>query len=266
MNLISNASKFTPPGGRIEFLLDATPAAKDRIHLVAVVRDTGVGMTSEFQKIMYEAFTQDSNSVNKVGTGLGLTIVHSLIDLMGGTIDCVSAPGEGTEFTINIDIEKPEILEDEEFHFSNDTDLDISVESSDKAVQEVSVKGKRALLVEDDELNQEIASRLLMNEGMKVEIAGNGLEALNMFSESEPNYYDIVLMDIMMPVMDGFQSTHLLRTLDREDAKKVPIIAMSANAFTEDIERCIEAGMNAHIAKPIETEKMFKTIKENLKK
>lgn len=105
-----------------------------------------------------------------------------------------------------------------------------------------------------------------MNEGMKVEIAGNGLEALNMFSESEPNYYDIVLMDIMMPVMDGFQSTHLLRTLDREDAKKVPIIAMSANAFTEDIERCIEAGMNAHIAKPIETEKMFKTIKENLKK
>lgn len=266
MNLISNASKFTPPGGRIEFLLDATLAAKDRIHLVAVVRDTGVGMTSEFQKIMYEAFTQDSNSVNKVGTGLGLTIVHSLIDLMGGTIDCVSAPGEGTEFTINIDIEKPEILEDEEFHFSNDTDLDISVESSDKAVQEVSVKGKRALLVEDDELNQEIASRLLMNEGMKVEIAGNGLEALNMFSESEPNYYDIVLMDIMMPVMDGFQSTHLLRTLDREDAKKVPIIAMSANAFTEDIERCIEAGMNAHIAKPIETEKMFKTIKENLKK
>lgn len=266
MNLISNAAKFTPPGGRIEFLCETTSLDDTLIHLKAVIRDTGSGMTKEFQKIMYDAFTQDSNSVNKVGTGLGLTIVHSLVNLMGGTIECVSAPDEGTEFTVNLNIERAEISDSPKFDFSDNSDAAIMSGRVPAASEEVSIKGKRALLAEDDELNQEIASRLLKTEGMEVDIADNGLQVLNMFSEHELNYYDIVLMDIMMPVMDGFQATHLLRTLEREDAKNVPIIAMSANAFKEDIERCIAAGMNAHIAKPIETEKMFETIRENLKK
>lgn len=252
MNLLSNASKYTPDGGRIEFLLDVVGQKESSVEVKVVIRDTGVGMTKEFQKIMYDAFTQDSNSVNKVGTGLGLAIVHNLVRLMGGTIDCVSAPGEGTEFTIVLEIET---LDSEETAGKETS-------SGKKPVAEVSIKGKRALLVEDNELNQEIASRLLINEGMEVEIAGNGLEALNKFSEKELNYYDIVLMDVMMPVMDGLQATHLLRNLEREDAHKVPIIAMTANAFTEDIEKCVAAGMNTHIAKPIEVEKMISTIKE----
>lgn len=252
MNLLSNASKYTPDGGRIEFLLDVVEQKESSVEVKVVIRDTGVGMTKEFQKIMYDAFTQDSNSVNKVGTGLGLAIVHNLVRLMGGTIDCVSAPGEGTEFTIVLEIE------------TLDSEVTAGKETSSgkKSVTEVSIKGKRALLVEDNELNQEIASRLLINEGMEVEIAGNGLEALNKFSEKELNYYDVVLMDVMMPVMDGLQATHLLRNLEREDAHKVPIIAMTANAFTEDIEKCVAAGMNTHIAKPIEVEKMISTIKE----
>lgn len=256
MNLLSNASKYTPGGGRIEFLLDSEGQEGSIVHLRIIVRDTGAGMTKEFQKIMYDAFTQDINSVNKVGTGLGLAIVRNLVRLMNGTIECISAPGEGTEFTIKIDIE---VLDDG------------SSENSEKKPEaetkkEVSLKGKRALLVEDNELNQEIASRLLQNEGMEVEIAGNGLEALNKYSEKGLHHFDVVLMDVMMPVMDGLQATHLLRTLEREDAKTVPIIAMTANAFTEDIEKCLAAGMNTHIAKPIETEKMINTIKEYIAK
>lgn len=256
MNLISNASKYTPEGGRIEFLIESESKAPGLVSMEVVIRDTGAGMTKEFQKIMYEAFTQDVNSVNKMGTGLGLAIVHNLVSLMGGTIECVSAPGEGTEFTIRMDVE---VIDDAKGSASKADGTDVEKE---RDVSQLSIKGKRALLVEDNELNQEIASRLLINEGLEVEIAGNGLEALNMFSEKPENYFDIVLMDVMMPVMDGLQSTHLMRGLEREDAKKIPIIAMTANAFTEDIERCLEAGMNTHIAKPIETEKMILTVKE----
>lgn len=256
MNLISNASKYTPAGGRIEFLLDSEPKGPGLITIHVVIRDTGAGMTKEFQKIMYEAFTQDSNSVNKVGTGLGLAIVHNLVHLMDGTIECTSAPGEGTEFRIKMDLE---VLSTGSAEKESDSS-NAAVEEK-KDVSKLSIKGKRALLVEDNELNQEIASRLLINEGLEVDIAGNGLEALNIFSEKEENHYDIVFMDVMMPVMDGLQATHLMRGLEREDAKKIPIIAMTANAFTEDIERCLEAGMNTHIAKPIETDKMIETVK-----
>lgn len=257
MNLISNASKYTPEGGRIDFLLDSEPKAPGIITIHVVIRDTGAGMSKEFQKVMYEAFTQDSNSVNKVGTGLGLAIVHNLVHLMGGTIDCISAPGEGTEFNITMDVE---VLSQTAPQSGTDTVNTEAVEQ-EKDLTKLSIKGKRALLVEDNELNQEIASRLLINEGLEVDIAENGLTALNMFSEKPENYYDIVFMDVMMPVMDGLQATHLMRGLERADAKKIPIIAMTANAFTEDIEHCLEAGMNTHIAKPIETEKMIATVK-----
>lgn len=258
MNLISNASKYTPEGGRIEFLLDSKPIGPGLISMEAIIRDTGAGMSKEFQKIMYEAFTQDTNSVNKVGTGLGLAIVHNLVKLMDGTIECNSAPGEGTEFTIRMNIE---VIEDGRAN-ATVQGVEHSTEENDREIELKSIKGKRALLVEDNDLNQEIASRLLINEGLEVDIAGNGLEALNMFSEKPENYYDIVFMDVMMPVMDGLESTRLMRGLERKDAKNIPIIAMTANAFTEDIERCLESGMNTHIAKPIETDKMILTVKK----
>lgn len=258
MNLISNAVKYTPKGGRVELLLDSRPINEKEIEVIVVISDTGAGMTYEFQKIMYEAFTQDSNSVNKGGTGLGLAIVHNLVKLLNGSIECISAPGEGTKFTIKVKVEK-----------FVDAKSKILIDRPSKASKDDSantLEGKRVLLVEDNELNQEVATRLLQMEKMEVEIANNGLEALNIFSERERNYYDIILMDIMMPVMDGFQATHLLRVMDREDAKTIPIIAMTANAFTEDIEKCIEVGMNTHIAKPIEREKMIKTIKDYIYK
>ena len=211
MNLISNASKYTPEGGRIDFLLDSEPKAPGIITIHVVIRDTGAGMSKEFQKVMYEAFTQDSNSVNKVGTGLGLAIVHNLVHLMGGTIDCISAPGEGTEFNITMDVE---VLSQTAPQSGTDTVNTEAVEQ-EKDLTKLSIKGKRALLVEDNELNQEIASRLLINEGLEVDIAENGLTALNMFSEKPENYYDIVFMDVMMPVMDGLQATHLMRGFSR---------------------------------------------------
>lgn len=253
MNLISNAVKYTPRGGRVELLLDSKPISDTLIEVTVIISDTGAGMTEGFQKIMYEAFTQDSNSVNKGGTGLGLAIVHNLVKLMNGTIECKSAPGEGTTFTIKVNVEK---YVDTKSKIS----FDVPKDSGEKNLEQT-LEGKRVLLVEDNELNQEVASRLLKIEKMEVEIANHGLEALNMFSERELNYYDVILMDVMMPVMDGFQATHLLRAMDRKDAKEVPIIAMTANAFTEDVEKCIEVGMNTHLSKPIEKEKMIATIK-----
>ncbi len=255
MNLISNASKYTPAGGRIEFLVDVIDEYDNQVDLMITISDTGSGMSEDFQKIMYDAFTQDSNSVNKVGTGLGLAIVHNLVSLMNGRIECKSAPGEGTTFKIFLTFERvyPDIEKAE-------------IESKDSESQEqITLEGKNVLLVEDNALNQEIARRLLTKQGMNVQIADNGLIALNTFSEAAPGTYDIILMDVMMPVMDGLESAHLLRSLEREDAKKIPIIAMTANAFQEDVDRCLAAGMNTHIAKPIEPDLLLTTLRKYLK-
>ena len=254
MNLLSNATKYTPEGGRIEFLLTMLSEDADGlVDLQVEINDTGSGMTEEFQRTMYMPFTQDSNSVNKVGTGLGLAIVHSLIELMDGTIDCISAPGEGTKFTIRFKIK----------HLIDETGKK-SVEVKSVEKEPFSLVGKNVLVVEDNELNQEIVKRLLQKEGMNVDIADNGLIALNKFSECEPGTYDIVLMDMMMPVMGGLEATHLLRSLEHPDAKKIPVIAMTANAFAEDIQQCIDAGMNTHLSKPIDPKLMMKVIAEYL--
>lgn len=252
MNLLSNASKYTPAGGRVEFLIDTKAKTDEYIDLDFIISDTGVGMTESFQKIMYDQFTQDTNSVNKVGTGLGLAIVKSLVELMGGKISCKSAPNEGTTFTISLRLEV--------VSRAKAIELGLTKEEQKKKMETLNFEGKRALLVEDNELNQEIAMRLLEGKGLEVVVANNGLEALNKFSETEENYFDIVFMDMMMPVMDGVESTKHLRNLERQDAKNVPIIAMTANAFTEDIEKCKAAGMNDHIAKPIDTKRMMETI------
>lgn len=254
MNLLSNSSKFTPPQGRIELLITQT-GRRDNISDIEIVEsDTGSGMTAEFQRIMFEAFTQDVNSVNKQGTGLGLSIVNSLVQLMGGTIRCDSAPGEGTKFTINLSIE---ILDE-----GKRGDAAPAAKKEEKTI--IDLTGKRILLVEDNALNQEISRRILQKKGMDVTIAENGLVALNTYSESELHHFDLVLMDVMMPVMGGIESAHLLRSLDREDAKTVPIVALTANAFQDDIQACLEAGMNTHLSKPINPLLLIQTISDLL--
>ncbi|MCR5045653.1 MAG: response regulator, partial [Treponema sp.] len=256
MNLLSNASKFTPEDGRIEFLLEVVNKTSDKLSVEMVVSDTGSGMTKEFQKVMFEAFTQDVNSVNKQGTGLGLSIVKNLVQLMGGTIKCDSAPGEGTTFTINLDIE---ILE---------ANVGENVQEEEKKDEKVLIDltGKKILLVEDNALNQEISRRILQKNGMEVTIAENGLVALDKFSESLENEYDLVLMDVMMPVMGGIESASLLRKIDRADAKEIPIVALTANAFQEDIQKCLDAGMNTHLSKPINPVLLIQTISDLISK
>ncbi|MCM1224361.1 MAG: response regulator, partial [Lachnospiraceae bacterium] len=253
MNLLSNASKFTPEGGRVDFLVNILGRKGDIINAEFVISDTGSGMTKEFQKVMFDSFTQDVNSINKVGTGLGLSIVHNLVQLMNGTIECDSAPGQGTKFFIRMDIE---FLEE-----ASGGDKKDSAQKSGKAVE---LSGKRILLVEDNPLNQEISRRLLQKKGMVVTTVENGLIALDTFSQSEMNSFDLILMDVMMPVMGGIESATKIRALERQDAKEIPIIALTANAFTEDIEKCIAAGMNTHLSKPINPVLLINTISEYL--
>lgn len=252
MNLLSNASKFTPPDGRIEFLIDVVSKTDKKLNVDLTVRDTGSGMTKEFQKVMFEAFTQDVNSINKQGTGLGLSIVNNLVRLMEGTIKCDSAPGEGTTFKINLDIEIIDAVIGETG----------KVAESKTEKKLIDLTGKKILLVEDNALNQEISRRILQKNGMEVTIAENGLVALDRFSESEVGEYDLVLMDVMMPVMGGIESAGHLRKIDREDAKVIPIVALTANAFQEDIQKCLDAGMNTHLSKPINPVLLIQTISD----
>lgn len=253
MNLLSNASKFTPEGGRVEFLVNIIDRKDNIINVEFVISDNGSGMTKEFQQVMFESFTQDVNSINKVGTGLGLSIVHNLVQLMDGTIECESAPGQGTKFVIKMTIEYLEEASDDE-----------KKNSAQKSRKTVELAGKKILLVEDNPLNQEISRRLLQKKGMVVTTVENGLIALDTFSQSEMNAFDLILMDVMMPVMGGIESATKIRALEREDAKTIPIIALTANAFTEDIEKCIEAGMNTHLSKPINPVLLMNTISEYL--
>jgi PAS domain S-box-containing protein len=248
INLLTNAVKFTPEGGKVEFLTCNHDHRGNIISCDFIVRDNGIGISAEFQKRMFEPFEQEpGNAAAQVqGTGLGLAIVKSLVDLMHGSISAKSEVGRGTEFTVHLDMP---IVEDAEAEAPKvQTDVQISL------------KGHRALLVEDHPLNTEIARRLLENEGVQVTCAGNGKEALETFEQAQPNTWDVILMDIRMPIMDGLQATRAIRALDREDAKTIPIIAMTANAFEEDVQASRNAGMNAHLAKPIEPQRLYETL------
>ena len=212
-----------------------------------ICRDTGIGMTKDFQKRLFEPFAQEhTGSRTKFsGTGLGMPITKKLIEKMGGTITFESKKGEGTTFVIRIP-------------FKIDQDADRREEQ--ETISEKSIKDLKILLVEDNELNMEIAEFVIQNEGASVTKAWNGQEAVEIFGKSEPGEFDVILMDIMMPVMNGYEATKMIRSLDREDAKKIPIIAMTANAFTEDRIRAKEAGMNEHVAKPVDVELLMKVI------
>ncbi len=248
MNILSNAMKYNRENGHIYISCIEIPSGQpETTTMEFVCRDTGIGMTEEFQKHIFEPFAQEhSGSRTKfAGTGLGMPIAKKLIEKMGGTITFESVEGVGTTFVIRVP-------------FRIDTDRDSKVETGEKT--EVSIRGLHILLAEDNELNMEIAEFMLQNEDAEVTKAWDGQEAVKIFEKSRSGEFDVILMDIMMPVMNGYEAAKMIRSLDREDAKAIPIIAMTANAFAEDRIRAKKAGMDEHVAKPVDVELLIKVI------
>ena len=248
MNILSNAIKYNRESGQIYISCIEIPSEQPEMTTMEFVcRDTGIGMTEEFQKYIFEPFAQEhtGSRTKFAGTGLGMAIAKNLIEKMGGTITMESEKDVGTTFVIRVPFK---------------TDPDADKREKQKDVSENSIKGLHILLAEDNELNMEIAEFVLQNEGADVTKAWNGQEAVELFRNSASGELDVILMDIMMPVMNGYEATQMIRSLDREDAKTIPIIAMTANAFTEDRIRAKEAGMNEHVAKPVDVEVLVKVI------
>ena len=248
MNILSNAVKYNRENGHIYLSCMEIPSKQPGMTTMEFIcRDAGIGMTEEFQKHIFEPFAQEytGSRTKFVGTGLGMAIARKLVEKMGGTITFESEKGVGTTFVIRVP-------------FKIDPDADKREEQ--KEVSEKSIKGLHILLAEDNELNMEIAEFMLQNEGADVTKAWNGQEAVELFRKSEPGEFDVILMDIMMPVMNGYEAAKTIRSLNREEAKTIPIIAMTANAFTEDRIRAKEAGMDEHVAKPVDVELLIKVI------
>ena len=254
MNILSNAVKYNKENGYVYISCREIPSKQTAMTtLEFVCRDTGIGMTEAFQKRIFEPFAQEhaGSRTKFAGTGLGMPITKKLVEKMSGTISFESKEGTGTTFVIRIP-------------FRIDTDMKDRTEAEEKT--ETSIHGLHVLLTEDNELNMEIAEFVLQNEGAVVTKAWNGQKAVDIFRKSRPGEFDAILMDIMMPVMNGYEAAKMIRSLDREDAKVIPIIAMTANAFTEDKMRAKEAGMDEHIAKPVDGKLLVKVINELVKR
>ncbi len=253
-NLLSNAIKFTPSGGTVEMLTRNMTVHDGMVSYDSIVRDNGIGMSEEFQEHMFDAFSQEENIISPEyqGTGLGLAIVKQLTDMMDAKITVKSKKNEGTEYRI---------------HFTFPVASGIDTGEDDSApVPVYDLHGKRVLLAEDHPLNRMIAQKVLEKAGMIVITAENGMEAVDRFKAVAENYFDAVLMDIRMPVMNGLDATRMIRALDRADARAVPIIAMTANAFDSDVKESLRSGMTAHLSKPIEPEKLYETLAKSMKR
>ena len=255
MNIAGNAVKYNRENGSIRLAYQETAFDGANATFEFVCADTGKGMSKEFQEHMFEPFSQEENGARTTfgGSGLGLSIVQKLVEKMNGQISVVSEEGKGSTFTITLTLRVDPLTESD----SREPEL---------KTQRKSIKGIRILLAEDNELNMEIAEFVLQNEGTVVTKAWNGQEAVDIFRKSSPGEFDVILMDIMMPVMNGYEAAKMIRSLDREDAKVIPIIAMTANAFTEDRMRAKEAGMDEHIAKPVDGKLLVKVINELVKR
>jgi signal transduction histidine kinase len=252
-NLLSNAVKFTPEGGAVTYRLREHLAGKNRLILEGEVRDTGIGMSEEFQKVLFEPFSQemrDDISITR-GTGLGLAIVKRMLDLMGCTITVESKIGAGAVFRLR-----------GEFDCVPASAVPGAPAGQTQTAGTAELAGKHVLLCEDHPLNQEIARTLLENQGMVVDVANNGQLGVECFRRSAVHFYCAVLMDIRMPLMDGYEAARTIRALERADAKTVPILAMTADAFAEDVQKCLDAGMNGHIAKPLDPELLYRTLRQ----
>jgi signal transduction histidine kinase/ActR/RegA family two-component response regulator len=253
-NLLSNAVKYTPECGTISLNIGEELLESNRIRFTLTVSDNGVGMSREFQEHLFEPFMQEDRDDNseRRGTGLGLAIVKKTVDAMGGTIRVRSEKGRGSSFTVTIVspcVERTE-LEKERAQAVRSAEPDRD-----------NLAGRHVLLCEDHPLNQEIARAILEERGVTVDIAEDGQAGAERFGTSAVGYYDAILMDIRMPVMDGYQAARAVRKLDRPDSKTVPIIAMTADAFAEDVRKCLDAGMNGHVAKPIVPDRLFEELR-----
>ena len=248
LNLLSNAVKFTPPGGTVRYAVEAiNPPVNGRNRRI-IVEDTGIGMSPEFLQHLYEPFSQENRpeAAGTQGTGLGLSIVRRIVDLMGGTIAVESEPGKGTRFTVDLPLtceENAEVVPEPEREYTGTT-----------------LAGKRILLCEDNQMNMEIALVLLRDRGILPDTSVNGQEGVRRFEESPVGYYDAILMDIRMPVMDGYEATRAIRALPRTDAKTIPILAMTADAFEKNVQEAKEAGLNGYVTKPVEPAKLYQAL------
>ena len=248
LNLMTNAVKYTPAGGHIKVTFANETAADGGIDSIIKVADDGIGMDYDFQQNVFKPFSQESRpGYESNGTGLGLSIVKELVDAMGGHISFVSAPNQGTTFTVRLRLQP--------------APAGTVVPGAQTMHNKISVlSGRRLLLCEDNQMNREIACALLRSQGLLVDVAVNGQEGVQTFSASAPGTYAAILMDLRMPLMTGYEATETIRALDREDAKTIPIIAMTADAFADDIKQCLDVGMNDHVAKPIDPQILFTTL------
>lgn len=253
-NLITNAIRYNHTGGRVDITLEEIEFDGKKAVYKFVCADTGIGMSEEFQKHLYEPFAQenDTGRSNYSGTGLGLPIVKQLIEHMGGSIEFTSKKDKGTTFVVKI-----ALIVDNSYKRQEQEDIKI---------EKISVDGINILLVEDNEINMQIARELLEAKGAVITEAHDGKEAIQIFETSKEGAFDIILMDIMMPEMNGLDATRYIRGLKRSDATAIPIFAMTANAFIEDINQSREAGMNEHFSKPLNMDNVIKTIWQYTKK
>ncbi|WP_300691688.1 ATP-binding protein [uncultured Oscillibacter sp.] len=257
INLLGNAVKFTPEKGAVQLTVyqEALPEDASRVRTHFLVSDTGIGMSKEYQKVIFESFSREDNTrVRKTeGSGLGMAITKCIVDAMGGTISVRSEQGRGSEFHVVLDLERAAAPAASE-----------AADGAAERVNDVVLKGRRILLAEDNELNWEVARELLSILELELDWAENGEICVEKFRNSPAGHYDAIIMDVRMPVMDGYEATAAIRRLEREDAD-IPIIAMTADAFSEDIQRCLERGMNDHLAKPIDIQAVTFKLKKYLK-
>ena len=254
LNILTNAIKFTDKGGTISLSVKEIISDKEKTGKSIYefrIKDNGIGISSEFQKIIFDSFTRERNStVSGIqGTGLGMAITKNTVDMLGGGIEVNSIEGQGAEFIVTIPLK-----------------IGTGAQAPDSNEQGLAdLSGKRILVVEDIELNQQLVTMILKMNGCEVELASDGTDAVSMFKEKPAGYYDLILMDIQMPQMNGYDATKQIRSLEKDTGSHIPIFAMTANAFDEDKTKAKEAGMDGHIAKPIDRELLIKVIQEKLK-
>jgi CheY-like chemotaxis protein/two-component sensor histidine kinase len=256
-NLLSNAIKFTPAGGHIDFLTTVTGQDAQELQLQTLVRDSGIGMSQEFlEHGLFKTFSQENRADGSLyqGTGLGMAITKNLVEMMGGTVSAASAQGQGTTFTVRLTL--PLVDAD---GIKTYQQRQVGLTTSKTVLQ-----GKRILLCEDHPLNREITTRLLQRQGVVVESAANGELGVEMFTRANQGYYDLILMDVRMPVLDGIAATKKIRALPRADAHKIPIVAMTANAYEQDTQACYDAGMNDHLLKPVDVQLLYGMLQKYL--
>ncbi|MBR0409946.1 MAG: response regulator [Eubacterium sp.] len=259
INILSNAVKFTDAPGNVTMTIERTAVFEDQSTIKFSIRDTGIGMDKEYLPKIFEPFSQeDSSRKNKYGsTGLGMAITKNLVDIMNGSISVDSEKGAGTEFTVVITLKNCDSTESPEDNIPGPGSM-----KEPKADEEETLSECRILLAEDTEINAEIMMDILSMEGIEADHAENGKIAVDLYGKSQPGTYAAILMDIRMPVMDGLEAAEAIRAMDRPDARKIPIIALTANAFDEDVQRSLQAGMDAHLTKPVESDHLFRTLKE----